>query len=123
MQRHAGKIEVQWRGRFTQCASARSKYVRKALLKIHRIEFPFLLGGEKLAAQDVGADQRVATDDVLVQRGQERFVKFQLIIPGGAWCLVLQKLEIKRELRHLNSLRIDVDAIDVVEEDFALLLQ
>ena len=95
----------------------------EALLEIHRVEFLFLVRREKLAGQDVGADERVAAHDVFVERGQERFVKFQLVVAGGAGRFVLQQFQVERELRHFHGLRVNVHAVDVGQQDFAFLLE
>ena len=124
MQRHAGKGEIQRHCGFTQfSAAAGLEDVREALLEIHRVEFLFLVRREKLAGQNVGADERVAAHDVFVERGQECFVKFHLVAAGGAGRFVLQQFQVERELRHFHGLRVNVHAVDVGQQNFAFLLE
>ena len=72
---------------------------------------------------EIGADQRVAALDVASEVGQHAFAVEEPALRVDRFLrLALQHFQQQRELGHLDGLRVDVDAEDVVLEDALLFL-
>ena len=97
---------------------------RELRLPVEGIDPPALLviGKPALAAfVVVGPDQRIAALDVAPQVGQRTLVVQPQLVGQRLRRFALQNLQQQRELRHFDRLRVDVHAVDVIEQNPFLL--
>jgi hypothetical protein len=71
----------------------------------------------QVAVEEVRADQRVAALDVLAEVGEGPLVEDFKLSREDALVFALEDLEQQRELRDLDGLGVDVNAVDVVQKD------
>ena len=93
----------------------------KIALPVEGVDAVLLLvveaGSSAAPGVKIRADQRVAALDVLPQVGQGALLEQAELRAERLLALALQHLEQQRELGHLHRLRVDVHAVDVVEQD------
>ncbi len=94
--------------------------LRELPLPVERVDpLPLLLVGEE-PSHVGGLDEGVSAADVSLQ-ARERPLPEQSELPDRLLRLAFEDLQEERELRDLDGLRVDVDAVDAAQEDGVLL--